>query len=42
MGVDVELGGRVQGLRINVPDQHKKEHMSSAAPNYCYIEELGT
>lgn len=34
------LGGTtgVHRLRVNVPYQHKKEHMSSALPNYCHIE----
>lgn len=30
----------VHRLKVNVPYQHKKEHMSSAPPNYCHIEQF--
>lgn len=30
----------VHRLKVNVPYQHKKEHMSSALPNYCHIEQF--
>ncbi len=30
----------VRRLKVNVPYQHKKEHMSSALPNYCHIEQF--
>lgn len=30
----------VHRLKVNVPYQHKKEHMSSAVPNYCHIEQF--
>lgn len=40
----VGFGGRgttgVHRLKVNVPYQHKKEHMSSALPNYCHIEQF--
>lgn len=39
----VALGGgdyRVHRVKVNVPYQHKKEHMSSALPNYCHIEQF--
>ena len=31
---------RVHRVKVNVPYQHKKEHMSSALPNYCHIEQF--
>lgn len=30
----------VHRLKVNVPYQHKKEHMSSVPPNYCHIEQF--
>lgn len=30
----------VHRLKVNVPYQHKKEHMSSAPPNCCHIEQF--
>lgn len=30
----------VYRLKVNVPYQHKKEHMSSVLPNYCHIEQF--
>lgn len=33
-------GMRAHRLKVNVPYQHKKEHMSSAVPNYCHIEQF--
>lgn len=30
----------VHRLKVNVPYQHKNEHMSSAPPNYCHIEQF--
>lgn len=33
-------GMRVHRLKVNVPYQHKKEHMSSAVPNCCHIEQF--
>lgn len=40
--VIVGKGGNteVHRLKVNVPYQHKKEHMSSALPNYCHIEQF--
>lgn len=33
-------GIRVHRLKVNVPYQHKKEHMSSVVSNYCHIEQF--
>lgn len=33
-------GIRVHRLKVNVPYQHKKEHMSSVVPNCCHIEQF--
>lgn len=33
-------GMRARRLKVSVPYQHKKEHMSSVASNYCHIEQF--
>lgn len=39
-GVVVKLATGVHRLKFNIPDHHKKEHMSFTLANYCHIEQF--